>query len=121
MGQYVDFFPRGYNRKELDTVVDRTFKEFGKVEQKASVPTVEQFFNDYEDLFYSIPVTGSVNSHQYLIEKSSQLCSMEDPLVDLEPLLEEITLLKSQSVQYQQTILELQQQIGELNAANNQI
>lgn len=102
----VDFNKRVYSKQPFSEAVDRTFSEFGQ-EPSESVKTVEQFFQDYEELFYQIPATGSANSHEYLVEKSSQVYKAEQEFIDIQPLLDEITALKMQNVEYQQTIAEL--------------
>lgn len=120
MSNIVDFNTLVYDRNSTDEVVDRSFREFGQTDVLDS-KTVDQFFRDYEDLYFQIPVTGS-NSHQYLIEKSSELYKVDSPLEDIQPLLDEITLLRSQSVQDQQTIIDLNLKIAELSsAASNQV
>ena len=111
----VEFSSKVYSRAGLDTVLDRQFKEFGQTTVEAT-KTVEQFFADYEDLYYSIPIEGTTASHQYLVEKSSELYKASDPLADIQPLLDEITLLRSQSVADQQTIIELRAKIAEQGA-----
>lgn len=113
----VGFTPRAYEKREADLVLDKSFKEFGQVTVD-SEKTVEQFFQDYEDLFYQIPVSGSM-SHQYLVEKSSEMYKVNsgDALVDIQPLIDEITLLRSQSVVDQQTILDLQMQLANVSSS----
>lgn len=107
----VDFNKRVYAKTPFLEAVDRSFKEFGQ-EPSESVKTVEQFFQDYEELFFQIPATGSVNSHQYLIDKSSQICKIDQEMVDIQPLIDEITALKIQNVEYQQKIIDLQIQLA---------
>lgn len=100
-----------YGRKEIDSIIDREFKQFGQSEELEE-KTVDQFFVDYEDLFYQIPVEGSVNSHEYLVKKSSELYKVNTSTSDIQPLLDEITLLRSQSVVDQQTIIDLRTQLA---------
>lgn len=107
----VEFSKKVYNKASFLDTVDRSFKEFGQ-QPSESVKTVEQFFRDYEELFFRIPATGSVNSHQYLVEKSSQLYKADQELIDIQPLIDEITALKAQNVEYQQTIVELRSQVA---------
>lgn len=107
----VGFEAKGYDRADLDFIVDRTFSQFGQQEE-VSEKTVEQFFIDYENLFYQIPVEGEINSHEYLIRKSSELYHLDTSYENIQPLLDEITLLRSQSVVYQQTIIDLQTQLA---------
>lgn len=112
----LEFTPRVYEKGMVNQVLDRSFKQFGQVNEETT-KTVEQFFQDYEDLFYQIPVEGETGSHQYLIEKSSQLYNAGNEMEDIQPLLDEITNLRSQSVQDQSTILELQARLNS-SAAN---
>lgn len=106
----IKFNSLGYNRAEVDQVIDRSFEEFGKSTVETS-KTVDQFFLDYEDLFYQIPLTGE-NSHQSLMEKSGAMCEgINSALEDIQPLIDEITTLRSQLVESQKTILELQTQL----------
>lgn len=113
----LEFIPKVYERSKANVVLDKTFKEFGQTTVE-SKKTVSQFFQDYEDLFYQIPVTGSL-SHQYLVEKSSELYKLgeDETLSTIQPLIDEITLLRSQSVADQQTILDLQIQISNLSGS----
>lgn len=118
MENTVDFVPKVYKRKDVQSVLDRAFREFGQIEEEQDSKTgIEQFFRSYEDLYYLIPATGSVNSHQYLVEKSSELYTPEQAVVDIQPLLDEITLLRSQSVSDQQTIISLQTELANIRAS----
>ncbi len=116
MSNVVSFSNQVYPKQVTDKVIDRTFREFGQKDLYKE-KTVDQFFRDYEDLYFQIPITGSVNSHQYLVEKSSELYQITRGSSDIQPLLDEITLLKSQSVQDQQTIIELNTKLAELSSA----
>lgn len=107
----VDFNKRVYSKTPFLETVDRSFKEFGQ-QPTESVKSVEQFFQDYEELFFQIPATGSSNSHEYLIEKSSQICNVDQEMIDIQPLIDEITALKIQNVDYQQKIIDLEIQLA---------
>lgn len=67
-----------------------------------SIPTVNEFFDNYNVLFYQIPMTGS-NSHSELIERSSEYVGL-----DLNLLLAQIQQLQNQNKQ-------LQEQIDQIN------
>lgn len=107
----VSFEKRVYNKDTFNEVVDRSFQEFGQ-RPTESIKTVDQFFRDYEELYYQIPATGSTNSHQYLVEKSSLLYKVEQDFIDIQPLLDEITTLKNQVIADQQTIADLRIQMA---------
>lgn len=106
----IGFQAKGYDRTEADFVLDRSFSQFGQ-QEPVTEKTVEQFFVDYEDLYYQIPVEGEINSHEYLIRKSSELYKIDNSFGDIQPLLDEITMLRSQSIADQQTIIDLRTQL----------
>jgi uncharacterized small protein (DUF1192 family) len=47
-------------------------------EQIDNQPTVDEFFDLYNKLFYEIPTEGEVNSHEYLIKKSSEYINFDE-------------------------------------------
>lgn len=107
----IGFEKRVYEKQPFERVVDRSFSEFGQ-QPTESIKTVDQFFRDYEELYYAIPATGSANSHQYLVERSSLMYKLQEDLVDIQPLLDEITLLRNQVIQDQQVISDLRVQVA---------
>lgn len=107
-----------YDRDSVDNVLDRSFKEFAQT-ASADTRSLSQFFKDYEHFYYQMPISGATGSHQYLVEKSSELYKTSSLSEDIQPLLDEITLLRSQSVADQQTIIDLRLELGELSATNN--
>jgi len=97
-----------YDPKTFDKVIDRNFKTFAQPEDPALQPTVEDFFNLYEELYFEIPLEGENQSHQYLVQKSSELLDFEKDTSDIQPLLDEISILREQ-------ILSLNEQLIEAN------
>jgi len=57
--------------------------------------SVEEFFTEYERLYFDIPASGDTQSHEYLIKRSKELFE-EDNLQDIQPLLDEIASLREQ-------------------------
>lgn len=96
-----------FNKDQFKKVVDTNFKSFAQPVPVDEDITVEQFFAEYENLFYEIPSTGDSQSHQYLIDKSSEVVDFEKDTEDIQPLLDEITQLRQQILDYQQQIIEL--------------
>ena len=83
LSKQITFEVLGVSRKDLDIVSNREFSEFGVKEVVPEDKTVEQFFRDYSDLFYKIPAEGDINSHKFLIERSSQLVKVEQVFEDI--------------------------------------
>ena len=55
-----------FDKQAFDNTIDTSFSELTTSTQlvtSSSAPTVEQFFLDYQNLFYTIPKFGDANSH----------------------------------------------------------
>ena len=99
--------------KEINKVLDPQFSSLvpkPNEEVVSSIPTVNEFFDNYDILFYQIPLTGS-NSHAELVEKSSEYLGL-----DLNVLVEQINFLEEQNKQLQKQIEEFN--TGEFNPNN---
>ena len=74
MSQQVQLVKEAYGRNTYTRVIDTSFNELytpvtASVEISQQV-TVEAFFDAYNDLFFQIPATGEMNSHEYLVKRS---------------------------------------------------
>ena len=74
MSEQVNLIKEVYGRVTYSKVVDSAFTElYTPVSASAPAPlTVEEFFNLYNDLFFQIPATGEINSHEYLVARSTE-------------------------------------------------
>ena len=85
---------------ELVSQPDQTFFDI-------SLATVEDFFIIYENLFYNIPKTGDINSHEYLIKKSTDYTGYEAENTSIQPLLDEIASLREENLELRQQNIDL--------------
>jgi hypothetical protein len=79
-----------------DKVLDTEFRTF-ITNPTVNTLTLEEFFQNYNDLFYQIPKEGDTNSHQYILDQTLQYLNLRlanDTEIQL--LLEEITNLRRQ-------------------------
>lgn len=97
-----------YNKEEVGKVLDRNFNTFKTTAEETNNITVQEFFDNYEELYYEIPVEGDINSHTYLIKKSSELLNIQTTNEDIQPLLDEISQLREQLLIANKQILDLQ-------------
>ena len=104
----VDIQKRVFKRKEFERVVDRGFKTFVPPQELPDNDTVAELFRLYNKLYLEIPLRNSNQSHEYLIRRSMELVDIEETDNQLQPLLDEITNLRAQLVENQETILELE-------------
>ena len=101
-----------FDKENFDKVIDRSFKEYLQPAAEEDEMSVEEFFVEYDRLFYDIPPEGEVDSHRFLITRSSQLVDFEKDTEDIQPLLDEIAQLRNQNLEQAGQIIELQTQIA---------
>ena len=105
-----------FEKRQYEKVIPTSFTQLTIQKQelvKAQVlPTISEFFNFYNQLFFNIPQFGSTNSHEYLIKQSSQYVGVQQTNDDVQALLDEIDSLRTQN-------LELSQQIITIQSASN--
>lgn len=97
-----------FNATEFNKVVDTSFSTFTQPVVEEDTDTVENFFRLYEKLYFVIPPEGEVDSHEYLIRRSSELVDFEKTTEEIQPLLDEISQLREQLLQANQQILDLE-------------
>lgn len=76
MSQEVKLIKQVYGRNTYTKVIDTSFNElYTPVTASATISTgttVDAFFNTYNELFFQIPATGELNSHEYLVKRSTE-------------------------------------------------
>ena len=103
-----------FSRDAFEKTINTTFTELTSsvvLPTSSNLPTVDEFFQYYTDLFYTIPKFGSENSHEYLVLTSQQYIgtiSSDQEVIDA--LIEEVTELRQEN-------LDLLQQIAQSSVA----
>lgn len=98
-----------YNKDDYQKTIDTSFNELlpPPIIEDDSI-TVEQFFVFYNQLFFDIPKTG-VDSHNTLIEQSSEYVGDEEVNPEIEALIQEVNTLRTQLLESQTELADLQQ------------
>jgi len=97
-----------YNKDEFYKVIKRNFTTFTQPEPVVDTDTVEELFRLYESLFFTIPINGQRNSHEYIVKRSLEVYNLEREVEDIQPLLNEVSSLREQLLQANNTILRLE-------------
>lgn len=94
----VEMIKEIYGLNTYSKAIDTKFTELVEPVQPAtsSAVTVDQFFQYYDELFFNIPVEGSINSHTYLVERSQQYIGGSVIDAEKQALIEEINSLRQQ-------------------------
>lgn len=84
--------------KDFAKVIDTQFRQLIKEEEgNEREISIEEFFQLYEELFYSIPKEGDINSHRYILQKEAEYLDVKlSDEIDIQVLLDEITTLRNE-------------------------
>jgi hypothetical protein len=100
-----------FNTTEFNKVVNSSFTTFTQPVPAEDTDTPQELFRLYEKLYYAIDVMGDVDSHEYLVKKSSELLNFNTVTQDIEPLLDEIAQLRQENLALNQQVLQLETNI----------
>ena len=104
MEQKVDTKKKVFNKAQYPKTINTQFSQLGVTsitQAIAETPTVEEFFQLYDELFYDIPALGSTNSHEYLVRTSGEYINFDEQSEIIQALQEEITGLREENLQLQ--------------------
>jgi hypothetical protein len=97
-----------FNKDTYGRVIDTQFSQLlNQNVEETDTFTVDDFFQLYDELFYQIPKEGDVNSHQYILQREADYLGVSISQDDIQALLNEITSLRQQVLEAQQTINDL--------------
>ena len=103
MGTQIDLVRQEFEKNRYNKNIDTSFSQFiaPTLPSASAPPSVQEFFQYYQQLFYVIPKEGDVNSHRYLIDTSEAYVGASSQSDELLALQEEITQLRIQLLQAQ--------------------
>ena len=104
MEQKVDTKKKVFSKAQYPKTINTQFSQLGVTsitQAIAETPTVEEFFNLYDELFYDIPALGATNSHEYLVKTSGEYIDFDQQNEIIEALQQEITNLREENLQLQ--------------------
>ena len=101
-----------FNKQKFNETVDTEFNQLGVEENDPSffdidLATQEDFFTLYNKYFFEIPKEGETNSHQYLIQESSQYVGSQQINEEIQALLQEILDLREENLELRKEIVDL--------------
>jgi hypothetical protein len=110
------------SKTQYQEVIDTSFTQLVPptpiIDEILNVPTVDEFFQNYEQLFFEIPKFGEINSHEYLIKTSQAYIGstvVNDEIVLLQ---QEITQLRRQLIEIQREPVQLISQTLQTSGLN---
>jgi len=100
-----------FSKSQYQNTIDTNFSQLITPQNEIAgdvLPTVNQFFDYYNQLFFDIPKFGETNSHEYLIKTSTEYIGASSVVNDeLQALVDEVTSLRQQLLESQQQLIDL--------------
>lgn len=97
-----------YNKTDFSRVIGAQFTTFTQPLPEEDTDTEEELFRLYEKFFYEIDVEGEENSHEYLVRRSSELVTADTISDETQLLIDEITQLRRENLDFRRQILDLE-------------
>ena len=110
MAENIQLNKNVFSKRQYQKTIDTSFTQLGVKtiqEQIDEQPTVQEFFDLYNELFYEIPEEGSTNSHEFLVKTSGDY-------IGFDGLNDEITALQNEIAQLREDLLDAQKENVEL-------
>ena len=102
MPKNIDLNKTVFNKRDYEKTIDSSFTQLGVKsvqEQINEQPTIQKFFDMYNELFYDIPEMGELNSHEFLIKTSGEYIDSEIDNEVIQALQNEIAQLREELLQ----------------------
>ncbi len=100
-----------YKKDSYQTAFDTEFETYALPVEEVNTDTVEELFRLYDKLFYTVPIEGEDNSHEYILRRSSEITTFDKTSEEIQPLLDEIAQLRQQLLDANQQIFDLENQV----------
>lgn len=102
-----------YAKNQYEKVIDTNFSQLATsptplTELTTPTISVDEFFQNYTQIFFDIPKFGDTNSHEYLIKTSTEYIGYAPVNADIQALIEEINNLQQQNLELNQQLIDLQ-------------
>jgi hypothetical protein len=109
MAQQIKLTKQVYDKNQYQKVIDTSFTQLVQptaVDTGSVLPSVDQFFDFYNQLFFDIPKFGEINSHEYLIKTSQEYIGTSALVNDeIQALIDEVTELRQENLDLQQQLI----------------
>ena len=107
----IDLKKNLYSKSSYNKIINSGFKNLGIKTYEEEVKkylSLEELFENYELLFFEIPQFGEINSHEYLVKKSSEYINFNENSDIINALQDEIAKLREENLQKDLQILKLE-------------
>ena len=111
MAEQIVLTKQVYDKNQYQKVIDTTFTQLVQPASQvtgSALPTVNEFFDYYNQLFFDIPKFGEINSHEYLIKTSQDYIGTSNIISDeIQALIDEVTELRQENLELQRNQIQI--------------
>jgi hypothetical protein len=100
-----------FDKRQYEKVINTSFTQLvpaSGLETGSTLPSVDEFFTYYDELFFQIPKFGLTNSHEYLIKTSQAYVGNDLQNEEIQALIAEITDLRAENLNLNQQLFDIQ-------------
>ena len=111
--EIINLTKQEFQRNQYAQVIDTSFTQLVPsvpVQGVIQTISVQEFFGYYNALFFQIPQFGDTNSHQYIINTSTNYIGEIGDDSTIQALIDEITQLREENLELQEQLFSSQQQ-----------
>jgi|TARA_R100000081_G_C4790429_1_gene157330 uncharacterized protein YPO0396 len=109
MDENINLNKQVFNKRAYEKTINTKFSQLGVKSVQEEIneqPTVQEFFDMYNTLFYDINELGPTNSHEFLVKTSGEYIKTEENDELIEALQNEIAQLREDLLQAQQDLVD---------------
>ena len=109
MAEEIKFNKTVYSKTQYEKTINTSFTQLGVKsiqEQIDEQPNLDEFFSQYNSLFYEIPELGDTNSHEFLIKTSGDYIKSDAKNDEIAALQDEIASLREELLETQQQLID---------------
>lgn len=100
-----------FDKRQYEKVINTSFTQLvpaSGIQTGSTLPSVDEFFTYYDQLFFQIPKFGDLNSHEYLIKTSQAYVGSDLQNEEIQALIAEITDLRTENLNLNQQLFDIQ-------------
>lgn len=111
MAEILNLNKQVYSKTQFEKVIDTSFSQLVNVSASltSSLPpiTIDQFFQYYQNLFFQIPKSGSIDSFEYIIKTANDYIGTNTQDADFSAFINEINSLRQENLDLQQQLISI--------------
>jgi len=109
--ELIDLNKQVFEKRQYNKTINTSFTQLVQptiVFTGSTLPTVNEFFSDYNQLFFDIPKFGEADSHEYLIKTSEDYIGTSNIINDeIQALIDEVTELRQENLELQRNQIQI--------------